>query len=114
MRATALTIALLATLSGCGEEFLRATSSPAFADGYQDGCTNGSSTASNLTGQSVRDEKRYKADPEYAKGWQDGNRACNGGDLRSNPNHPREPITVEGPDYPTMDPIPIEGPDTQD
>ena len=95
----ALPIALLIALGGCGEDFIRATSSPGFADGYKDGCANGSSTASNKTGQFVRDEKRYNANPEYTRGWQYGNRKCNGENFQINPNNPQDPVLIEGPDF---------------
>lgn len=84
-------------LSGCGEELLREEASSAFADGYDDGCRNGSSTASNLTGQFIRNEARYNSEPEYARGWLNGNRACNGENLRLNPNMPLEQIDIDGP-----------------
>ena len=84
-------------LSGCGEAFLQQETSQAFNEGYSDGCRNGSSAASNLTGESVRDEARYNTDPEYARGWLNGNRVCNGQNLNLNPNTPSEPIDIDGP-----------------
>jgi hypothetical protein len=97
---TALVLPLFLALAGCSEELLRETSSPAYAAGYQDGCKNGSSTASNLTGAFIRDEARYKADPDYATGWRSGNRNCDGQSLEVNPNAPLEQIDVDGPvDY---------------
>ncbi|MGZ8218831.1 hypothetical protein [Methylomagnum sp.] len=84
-------------LMACSEGLLREASSPAYADGYRDGCANGSSTASNLTGQRTRDEARYNAEPDYAQGWQNGDRECNGENLETNPNNPMEPIDLDGP-----------------
>lgn len=87
------------TLAACGEETIRATASSAYADGYRDGCKNGSSNASNLTGVGVKDEKRYLADPEYASGWRNGNRTCDGQNLIVNPTNPMEQVDIDGPTY---------------
>ncbi len=90
-------LGLLALLGGCSEEFLRSNSSPAFADGYKAGCENGTSTASNKTGEFVRDDRRYLADDEYARGWRSGNQSCNGVGFNANPNDPMQPIDIDGP-----------------
>lgn len=84
-------------LTACSEEILRSNSSPSFADGYQDGCKSGSSTASNLTGQFVRNETRYANDPEYASGWRNGDRECDGQHFNVNPTNPMEPVDIDGP-----------------
>lgn len=94
---TLLALGLAALINGCGEDFLRETSSPGFADGYRSGCDNGSSTASNKTGQFVRDDKRYLNDAEYARGWRAGNRECDGENFKANPNDPLQPIEIDGP-----------------
>ncbi len=88
---------IAAALTGCGEKALRSGSSQAYADGYNDGCANGSFRASNLTGQFVRDEARYHSEPDYATGWSDGDRECDGESLRANPNSPMEQIDIEAP-----------------
>lgn len=95
-RLTALYL-LAFLLTACSEGLLREDSSPAYADGYRDGCDDGSSTASNLTGQRVRDEARYNSEPDYAQGWRNGHRECNGENLEFNPNNPSEPIDFDGP-----------------
>ncbi len=92
-----LTPLLLLMLNACGEEFLRSTSSPAFADGYKAGCDNGTATASNKTGAFVRDEQRYLNEPEYARGWRSGNQECNGENLKFNPNDSMQPLEIDGP-----------------
>jgi len=43
---------------------------PAFRDGYADGCN----AAKNRRG--TRDEARFKSDPQFAQGWQDGFGIC--------------------------------------
>ncbi len=96
MRLLTLT-AMLATLTGCGEGMLRSGSSPAYLDGYNDGCANGSSRAGNLAAQVIRDEARYNAESDYAVGWANGNRECDGESFRANPNNTMEPIEIEAP-----------------
>jgi hypothetical protein len=44
--------------------------SPAFRAGYTDGCASVGETTRK------RDEPRFKADPDYAQGWRDGNDIC--------------------------------------
>lgn len=91
------TVLLLVLLNGCSEDWLRSNSSPAYAAGYRDGCSNGTSTASNQNGIVVRDDQRYLNDPEYARGWRSGDRECDGENFMYNPNDPMEPIQVDGP-----------------
>jgi hypothetical protein len=92
-----ITVFSLLILTGCSESLLKYTSTPGYADGYKEGCQNGTEAASNLTGQKVRNNKRYYSEPEYAKGWQAGNRECNGSNFRQNPNNPMQPIDLNGP-----------------
>jgi hypothetical protein len=42
---------------------------PEFRQGYQDGCAS-------VRGRRVRDEKRFKSEPQYASGWRDGFDVC--------------------------------------
>ena len=43
----------------------------AYKQGYSDGCNSAESIL-----HSIKDEKRYKADVQYAQGWQDGKGIC--------------------------------------
>jgi hypothetical protein len=97
MKKLPVAAAVLSVLTACGNNFLHFGSTHAYADGYNDGCTNGSSTASNLTGQLTRNEARYNSEPDYASGWLNGNRECNGTNLRFNPNNPLEQVDVNSP-----------------
>jgi hypothetical protein len=44
--------------------------SPAFRAGYADGCSSVDAAARR------RDDARFKAEPDYAQGWRDGNDIC--------------------------------------
>jgi hypothetical protein len=99
MKTTPIVITCAAlTLVGCGDALIRQTSTPAYADGYKEGCDNSSSASSRLTTKTrVRNDKRYFGEPEYMKGWDAGNRECNGGNFLQNPNNPLQPIDLNGP-----------------
>jgi len=43
--------------------------SPSFRAGYADGC-------SSVDAAPRRDDARFKAEPDYAQGWRDGNDIC--------------------------------------
>jgi hypothetical protein len=92
-----LNLTLLATLNGCGEAYLKSNSTPAFAEGYKEGCDNGTARASNQTGQFSRNDARYNSEPEYARGWLAGNRECDGSNFHANPNNTLEQIDIDGP-----------------
>jgi hypothetical protein len=92
MKALSLLLPLFALLAGCANGLAPLDSTKSYADGYNDGCSSGSSAASNMTGRQVRNEARYTSDPEYASGWRNGQRGCDGDNLRANPNNPMEQV----------------------
>jgi hypothetical protein len=54
-----------------------AGSSPAFQEGYADGCFSGSQEATLDPYPFVRkDAERFRNDAEYREGWQRGHRIC--------------------------------------
>ena len=59
-----------------------ATSTPSgsesFQVGYTDGCVTGFGDAGKPGFESVyrRDDKRFAADPEYQRGWNEGEKSC--------------------------------------
>ncbi|KQW18657.1 hypothetical protein MRBLPD1_001951 [Pseudomonas brassicacearum] len=74
---TMLSVMLL--VSGCEtthEDLIARGYPPAFADGYDDGCSSGRQAAGVITGQFRKDVPRYLKDPRYAEGWSDGFRQC--------------------------------------
>jgi hypothetical protein len=91
--AAPLFIALLAAGCGGGEELLKSDTSPSFVDGYNDGCASGSASVEAnpaATAVPVRNQARYNNEPDYALGWQNGQRECNGANMELNPNNPME------------------------
>jgi len=74
----ALLLALL-LLAGCQtthEQLLAAGYPPAFADGFQDGCSSGRQAAGAISGEFRKDVPRFLADATYATGWSDGFNQC--------------------------------------
>ena len=75
-------LALAVAVVGCSgapgvkpvpEKINLARSAPEFRQGYADDCT---SVSVSLSGQTVRNEVRFKTDYQYASGWRDGNGVC--------------------------------------
>ncbi len=101
MPKSALPILAALFLVGCTETILKADSSPAFLAGYNDGCASGSASVDpNAPPKAItRNPARYNAEPDYANGWQNGLRECNGSNLANNPNNPMEQEDVFGQDW---------------
>lgn len=73
----ALWITLL--LVGCQsthEQMLDQGYPPAYADGFQDGCSSGRQAAGLMVGDFRKDVPRYLHDRRYESGWDDGFRQC--------------------------------------
>ena len=79
-RATLLLIMLAyGLLAGCEatrEHLLAQGYPPAFADGFDDGCSSGRQAAGIISGTFRKDVPRYLKDAAYAEGWSDGFRQC--------------------------------------
>ncbi|MDZ5604715.1 hypothetical protein SJI00_18255 [Pseudomonas sp. RP23018S] len=72
-----LWIALL--VGGCqsvNEQMRAAGYPPAYADGYQDGCSSGREAADVRVGDFRKNVPRYLAERQYETGWDDGFRQC--------------------------------------
>ncbi|MBC3365033.1 hypothetical protein [Pseudomonas sp. SWRI154] len=72
-------LAVTLLISGCEtthQDLIARGYPPAFADGYDDGCSSGRQAAGVITGQFRKDVPRYLKDAQYAEGWGDGFRQC--------------------------------------
>lgn len=70
-------VALL--LYGCAsthEQLLEQGYPPAYADGFQDGCSSGHQAAGVMAGAFRKNVPRYLAERQYENGWDDGFRQC--------------------------------------
>jgi cell division septum initiation protein DivIVA len=77
-RALAALVAALA-LAGCTSQrdaLIAQGLPPAYAEGYEAGCSSGDAAAGGLFGEARKDASRYAADAQYTKGWDDGFAKC--------------------------------------
>ena len=49
---------------------------PAYAEGYDAGCSSGNAAAGSTFHSARKDASRYAADSPYAQGWDDGFARC--------------------------------------
>jgi hypothetical protein len=72
-------LSLLMLITGCQtthEDLIAKGYPPAFADGFDDGCSSGRQAAGAITGEFRKNVPRYLKDKNYAEGWSDGFRQC--------------------------------------
>lgn len=70
---------LVVLLAGCQtthEHLIQQGYPPAFADGFQDGCSSGRQAAGVISGEFKKDVPRYLKNRQYESGWDDGFRQC--------------------------------------
>jgi len=75
----AVVLGLVLSCAGCQsthEDLIAKGYPPAFADGFDDGCSSGRQAAGAITGEFRKNVPRYLKDPLYAEGWVDGFRQC--------------------------------------
>lgn len=85
---TAFAVLALVSLAGCGillptAKDRAAKKTPAFREGYSDGCASATVQDTNHRAEQVRDENLYKTDAHYRSGWASGFGNC-----RTNTNRP--------------------------
>ncbi|QHD09151.1 hypothetical protein [Pseudomonas sp. R76] len=76
---SAVMLCAVVWLAGCQsthQELLAKGYPPAFADGFDDGCSSGRQAAGVISGEFRKNVPRYLKDREYAEGWEDGFRQC--------------------------------------
>jgi hypothetical protein len=86
MRALVVAISAAALLAGCSTEMgdkRVAAQSPAYQQGWSDGCESGVyrrdveySGTPQASDRFTRNEERFRTDHEYARGWNDGETSC--------------------------------------
>lgn len=76
--AALVAIAALAACSSTRDALVERGHSPAYAEGYEDGCTSGKAAAdSGGPAAAPTDDRRYQAgEGEYADGWDAGFATC--------------------------------------
>ena len=72
--------ALTILLGGCagseGQRLMREGASPAYAQGFDDGCSSGKRAGGDMFAQFHKNVRAFQMDPDYRQGWNDGNAEC--------------------------------------
>jgi hypothetical protein len=76
----AATLAMaLGNLSGCAtppNPLMGSGHTPAYADGFNDGCQSGKASQDPVAAFYTKDTKRFDSDKQYAQGWAAGYQKC--------------------------------------
>ena len=71
---------LLSGVSGCGtpppNPLMGSGHTPAYADGFNDGCQSGRASQDPVAGFFTQNAKRFETDKQYAEGWKAGYQKC--------------------------------------
>lgn len=101
-RITILALAC-ASLSGCiffsspADRAIRR--SPAFKDGYADGCASAQQQGADFRGRLVRDDAQYNSDQVYRTGWGNGYQTCRPIEARPNTTAGSNPLPQPEPGH---------------
>jgi hypothetical protein len=71
-----MAVAMPAACTSTEEALIQRGFSPAYAAGYDHGCSSGQEAGGGLFGQTQKDASRYASDSEYTKGWDAGFAKC--------------------------------------
>ena len=67
-------------LTGCGgtegQRLMQEGASPAYARGYDDGCSSGKKAAGDMFAQFHKNVREYQENSDYRQGWDDGHEEC--------------------------------------
>lgn len=99
MKNTILLVALALALAGCAGSDPKLRNSPAFREGYEDGCAAATDAGADLRDRPVGDRQLYASDDAYRAGYGTGLSACRRNDLDSVAAPGSGPITLPGPGH---------------
>ncbi|MGI9450210.1 MAG: hypothetical protein ACR2QH_06190 [Geminicoccaceae bacterium] len=74
-----LVLVTLAALTACSsqrERLIQQGATPAYAEGYVDGCDSGKQAGGAILIEAKKDADRYVGSSEYAKGWDEAFEKC--------------------------------------
>ena len=78
-RATAAALVAILWLTACAstkEALIERGFDPAYAEGYDDGCSSGQNAAGGIFSETRKDASRYASDDQYTQGWDAGFAKC--------------------------------------
>ncbi len=71
-----VTLVALAACSSKRGQLIQEGATPAYADGYVDGCDSGKQAGGAILTETKKDADRYASRSEYAKGWDEAFKRC--------------------------------------
>ena len=69
----------MALLSSCvteGQRLMNEGASPAYGQGFDQGCGSGKKSAGDMYSQYHKNVRQYQHNPDYRQGWDDGHEEC--------------------------------------
>jgi hypothetical protein len=72
-------LAISIFLSSCvseGQRMINEGASPAYGQGYDDGCNSGKKAAGDMFSQFHKNVRQYQHSQDYRQGWDDGHNEC--------------------------------------
>jgi hypothetical protein len=79
LHVTLAVLTVLGALAACTsqkEALIARGFDPAYAEGYDDGCSSGQAAAGSTFDSASKDESRYAGDSQYTQGWDAGLAEC--------------------------------------
>ncbi len=70
---------ILVVLASCvteGQRLMNEGASPAYGQGFDDGCDSGKKSAGDMFSQFHKNVQQYQHNPDYQQGWDDGHEEC--------------------------------------
>lgn len=72
--------AVVSLLTGCGgtegQRLMQEGASPAYAQGFDDGCSSGKKAAGDMFSQFHKNVQEFQHNSDYRQGWNDGHEEC--------------------------------------
>jgi hypothetical protein len=72
-------VGIAALLTSCateGQRLMNEGASPAYAQGFDDGCSSGKKSAGDMFSQFHKNVQEFRSNQDYRQGWNDGHEEC--------------------------------------
>lgn len=99
MRTAMLMVAIPVFVAGCASSNASLRNSPAFREGYEDGCAAATNAGADLRGRAGGDRQLYQSNEAYRAGYGNGLALCRRSDLDSAMTPQNGPIGLPGPGH---------------
>ena len=99
MRHITALVTLAILVAGCASTDPKVRNSPAFREGYEDGCAAATNRGADLRDRPVGDRELYASNDVYRAGYGSGLSTCRRSDLDAVATPGAGPITLPGPGH---------------